>query len=123
MKAMRLQAWAPARGGPRVGHRPPPFKNKKIFWLHWGFFCYIFLIFGGLSPCKSLFTTFYFMMGDFFWTCRPTPPTKSSAGAHDCKEGSRAFSPEILLYDRNLVCSGHVLLRFCLKSDKNIDKL
>ena len=53
----------------------------------------------------------------------PPPPTEIAAGAHDCKEVSRAFSPEIFLCDRNLVSSGHVLLRFCLKNDKNNDKL
>ena len=53
----------------------------------------------------------------------PPPPTKISAGAHDCKEGSRACSPEIFLCDCNLVSSGHVLLRLCLKNGKNNDKL
>ena len=72
----------------------------------WGPFCYFSLHGGGL-----------------FLSLPPPPPTKISAGAHDCKEGSRAFSPEIFLCDRNLVSSGHVVLRFCLKSDKNNDKL
>ena len=71
----------------------------------WGPFCYFLLHGGGL-----------------FWAC-PPPPTKISAGAHDCKEGSRACSPEIFLCDHNLVSYGHVLLRFCLKNDKNNDKL
>ena len=70
----------------------------------WGPFCY-FLLHGG----------------GFFWAC--PPPTKIFAGAHDCKEGSRACSPEIFLCDCNLVSSGHVLLRFCLKNYKNNDKL
>ena len=70
----------------------------------------------------GIFATFYFMVGALFWAC-PPPPTKISAGAHDCKEGSRACSPEIILCDRNLVSSGHVLLRFGLKNDKNNDKL
>ena len=63
----------------------------------------------------------YFMVEAFFGLAPPL--TKISAGAHDCKEGSRACSPEIFLCDRNLVSSGHVLLRFCLKNDKNTDKL
>ena len=62
------------------------------------------------------------MVGAFYGLA-PPPPTKISAGTHDCKEGSRACSPEIFLCDRNLVSSGHVLLRFCLKNDKNSDKL
>ena len=73
------------------------------------------------SHFGGLFATFYFMVGTFFGLA--PPPTKISAGAHDCKEGSRACSPEIFLYDRNLVSSGHVLLRFFLKNDKNSDKL
>ena len=127
IKATRLQAWTPAWGA-RVGRRPspPPLKHKnKIFWLYWGPFCcfffiwgpfcYVFLIFVGL------FATVYFMVGAFFGAC---PPTKISAGAHDCKEGSKAcMLPGNFLCDRDLVSSGHVLLRFCLKNDKNSDKL
>ena len=135
IKATRLQAWAPAGGGggARVSHRPP----LEIFfcWLYWGPFCYFFFIWGP-------FCYFFFIWGPFcyvflilgaFWLlfiswCRPyfglaPPPTKISAGAHDCKEGSRACSPEIFLCDRNLVSSGHVLLRFCLKNEKNNNKL
>ena len=131
IKATRLQAWALA-GGARVGRRPPPSKIKKnIFGLYWGPFyyfffiwgpfCYVFLILRAFSPCGGLFATFYFMVEAFFGF--PPPPTKISAGAHDCKEGSRACFPEICLCDRNLVSSGHVLLRFCLKNDKTNDKL
>ena len=129
IKATRLQAGR----GARVGRRPPQKKTKKVFWLYLGPFCYFFFIWGlfpmffsflgAFSPCRGLFATFYFMVGVFFWACPPPPPTKISAGAHDCKEGSRACSPEIFLYDRNLVSSGHVLLRFCLKNDKTNDKL
>ena len=129
---MRLQAWAPAGGGgARVGRRPPP-RKKEVFCLYWGPFCYfffiwgpfcyVFLILGAFSLCGGLFATFYFMVEAFFWAC-PPPPTQISAGAHDCKEGSRACSPEIFLCDHNLVSYGHVLLRFCLKNDKNNDKL
>ena len=123
IKATRLQAWAPAR----VGRRPPPLEHKKVFWLYWGPFCYfffiwgpfcyVFLLFGSFSSCGSLFATFYFMVGASFWAC-PPPPTKISAGATDCKEVSRACYPKIFLCDRNLVSSGHILFRFCLKNDK-----
>ena len=70
----------------------------------------------------------YFLLhgGGLFWACPPPRPTKNFAGAHDCKEGSRAAracSREKLLCDCNLVSSGYVLLRFCLKNDKNNDKL
>ena len=122
IKATRLQAWAPAGGGgARVGHRPP---SKKflgailgaflLLFFIWGPFCYVFLIFGAfwllfISWCRLFLGL--------------PPPTEISAGAHDCKEGSRACSPKIFLCDRNLVSSGHVLLRFCLKNEKNNDKL
>ena len=120
IKATRLQA-----GGARVGRRPlPPPQKKRFFGYIWGLFAtfssygglfaMFFSFLGAFSPCGGLFATFYFMVGVFFWAC-PQPPAKISAGAHDCKEGSRACSPEIFLCDRNLVSSGHVLLRFCLK--------
>ena len=69
------------------------------------------------------FGYFLFHGVGFFLGLPPPPPTKISAGTHDCKEGSRACSPEIFLCDRNLVSSGHVLLRFCLKNEKNNNKL
>ena len=93
-------------------------------------------IFGGLfatfSSYGGLFATFFSFWGAFsllftsWWgpfLGLPPPPTKISAGAHDSKEGSRAYSPEMFLCGRNLVSSGHVLLRFCFKNDKNNDKL
>ena len=132
IKATRLQAWV-LTGGARVGRRPPPpplLENKKNIWailgaflllfLHMGAFLLRFSHFGGLFTMWGPFRYFLLHGGGLF--C-PPPPTKISAGAHDCKEGSRACFPEICLCDRNLVSSGHVLLRFCLKNDKNNDKL
>ena len=111
-----------SRGRGKSRRSPPPSKKrKKFFWLYWGPFCYVFLIFGGLFIMWGPFCYFLLHGGGLFWAC-PTP-TKISAGAHDCKEGSRACSPEFFLCDRNLVSSGHVLLRFCFKNDKNNDKL
>ena len=121
------------RGGARVGRRPPPIESKKkVFGLYWGPFCYlfflwgpfcyVFLILGGLFTMWRPFCYFLLLCGGLFVGLLPSS-TKISAGAHDCKEGSRACSPEIYLCDRNLVSSGHVLLRFCLKNDKNNDKL
>ena len=134
IKATRLQAWAPGGGGKSIGRRHPPhskFKKKVFGYIgdlfatfssYGGLFATFFLIFGGIFMMWGSFCyTFHFMVGAFFWAS--PPPTKISAGTHDCKEGSRAFSPEIFLCDRNLVSSGHVLLRFCLKNDKNNDKL
>ena len=116
IKAARLQAWTLAGGGARVGRGLAILGAFLLLFLHmgasllrfshfWGPFCYFLLHGGGL------------FLG------LPPPPTKISAVAHDCKEGSRACSPEIFLGDRNLVSSGHVLLRFCLKNGKNGDKL
>ena len=99
IKATRLQAWAPAR----VGRRPPPLLEKKFglywgpfcyFFFIWGPFCYVFLIFGGLFTMWGPFCYFLLHGGGLFLGL-PPPPTKISAGAHDCKEGSRACSPKI----------------------------
>ena len=126
MKATRLQAWAPAT----VGRRPPPLEKKN--WLYWGPFCYFFFIWGPFCYVFSHFWGPFHHVGTFLllFTSWWGPlfglaphPTKISADAHDCKEGSRACSPKIFLCDRNLVGSGHVLLRFCLKMTKNNDKL
>ena len=126
IKATRLQAWAPAGGGGKSRPSPPP-PLKKIFW------GYIGVLFATFSSYGGLFATFfsfwvpfgYFLfhgVGLFFGHLRKsTKSTKISAGAHDCKEGSRACFPENFLGDRNLVSSGHVLLRFCLKNEKNND--
>ena len=129
---MRLQAG----GGARVGRRPPLSKVKYKFFGYIGglfatfssygrLFATFFSFLGTFSPCGGLFATFYLFTswwGPFFGLA-PPPPTKISVDAYDCKEGSRACSPENFLCDRNLVSSGHVLLRFCLKKDKNNDKL
>ena len=110
-------------GGGKSRPSPPPPKF---------FFCYIGGLFATFSSYGGLFATFfsfwvpfgYFLFhGVGLFLGLPPLPTKLSAGAHDCKEGSRACSPEFFLCDRNLVSSGHVLLRFCLKNEKNNDKL
>ena len=124
-------------GGARVGRRPPPQKKKKKLGLYWGPFCHFFFIWGPfchfffiwgpfcyvfliLGAFSLLFTSWW---RPFFGLAPPPRLTKVSAGAHDYKEGSRACFREIFWCDRNLVSSGHVLLRFCLKNDKNNDKL
>ena len=121
------------RGGggvARVGRRPPPPPSK----IKKKFFGYIGGLFATFSSYGCLFATFFSFFGGLFtmWGffgifylhfLGGLPPTEISAGAHDFKEGSRACSPEIFLCDRNLVSSGHVLLRFCLKKYKNNDIL
>ena len=107
IKATRLQAWAPAGwgggggGGARVDRRPPPLENEKKFFgyidrcffatfsSYGGLFGTFFSFWGAFSPCGGLFATFYFMVGGLVLGL--PPPTKISAGAHDCKV-SRAFS-------------------------------
>ena len=104
IKAMRLQAWAPAGGGTRVSRHPPLPKKKFFgyirglfncyFFFIWGPFCYVFLIFGGLFTMWEPFCYFLLHGGGLFGGVPPPPLTKISAGSHDCKEGSRACSPE-----------------------------
>ena len=125
IKATRLQAWAPAGGGGKSRPSPPP--SKKFLFGYIGGLFATFSSYGGLF---ATFLSFWVPFGYFlfhgvglFLGLPPPPHTKISAGAHDCKEGSRACSPEIFWCDRNLVSSGHVLLRFCLKNEKNNDKL
>ena len=102
IKVTRLQSWAPAGGGERVGRRPPP-PLKKMFFGYIGGLCATFSSYMGAFLLRfSHFWgpfhhggLFYFMVGAFFLAC-PRSPTKISAGAHDnCKEGSRACFPEI----------------------------
>ena len=76
IKATQLQVWAPAGGGGGESRPSPPLSRiKKVFWLYWGPFCYVFLIFGGIfthvrTPIS--FCYFYFMGGGaFFWACPP----------------------------------------------------
>ena len=116
------------------------------FFFIWGPFCYVLLIFGGLfimwGPfcyfllhCGGLFATFYFMMGaflllftswwgPFFWACPPPPIRKFLRPPMIARiRGFESMLPEFFLCDRNLVGTGHVLLRFCLKNDENSSKL
>ena len=93
IKATRLQAWAPARGGGKSKPSPPPLrldKKKEVLWLYWRPFCYFFSfwrLFHHVGAFLLLFTSWW---GPFLGLA---PPTKISAGTHDCK-GSRACSSE-----------------------------
>ena len=120
-------------GGARVGRRPPPFENeKKVFGLYWGPFCYfffirgpfcyVFLIFGGLFTITMWGHFCYFLLhGGGLFLGLPPPPTKMLAPM--IARMVREHAPGIFLCDRNLVSSGHVLLRYCLKNDNNNNKL
>ena len=110
IKATQLQAWAPAGGGGKSRPSPPPPQKNIKNWLYWGPFCYFFFIWGpfcyfffiwgpfcfvflilgafSLCGCLLLFTSWW----EPFWAYPSPPPKKISAGAHDCKEGSRACS-------------------------------
>ena len=114
------------RGGGGKSRPSAPHLEKLIFFAILGAFLLLFLHMGAfLLRFYQFGISFgYFLFhGVGFFLGLPPPPTKISAGTHDCKDGSRACSPEIFLCDRNLVSSGHVLLRFCLKNEKNNDKL
>ena len=104
IKAMRLQAWAPAGEGgwARVSRHPPPSKKRSslailgaflLLFLYMGPFCYVFLIFGGLFTMWEPFC-YLLLYGGGLLGGMPPPLTKISAGSYDCKEGSRACSPE-----------------------------
>ena len=117
--------------GPRKS-RPSPPLEEKIGRLYWGPFLLLFLHMGAFllrfspfwGPFHHVGAFCHFLLhGGGLFLGLPPLSSKISAGAHDCKEGSRACSLEIFLCDRNLVSSGHVLLRFCLKNDKNNDTL
>ena len=80
IKAMRLQAWAPAGGGGKSKPSPPP-PQKKFFGYIGGLFATFssygalfatfFSFLGVFSPCGCLFATFYFMVGAFLEACPP----------------------------------------------------
>ena len=116
IKATRLQAWAPAGGGGGKSRPSPPPPSKKIFWAILGAFLLLFLHMGAfLLLFFSFWVPFgYFLFHGVGFFGLASSPYENFTAAHDCKEGSRACSPEIFLCDRNLVSSGHVLLRFCL---------
>ena len=124
------------RGGGKCRPSPPSPPQKKFFGYIGGLFATFFHM-GALATFFSFWGLFticmcmgaFLLLFTLWWIaflCLPPPPpplTKIFAGAHDCKESSRACSTEIFLCDHNLVSSGHVLLRFCLKNDKNNDTL
>ena len=111
------------RGGGKSRPSPPFLENKKnVFWAILGAFLLIFLhmgafllrfshFWGPFSPCGAFLLHFTSWWGLFCLAC-PPPPTKISADAHE--HAPRKF----FLCDRNLVSSGHVLLRFCLENNK-----
>ena len=120
IKATRLQAWALAGGGARVGRRPPPLENKNIIFLAiLGAFLLLFLHIEAFllrfSHFVGLFATFYFMVEAFLWACPPPSLRKFLRAPMIARRVREHASPEIFWCDRNLVSCGHVLLRFCLK--------
>ena len=117
------------RGGGRSRPSPPPSKIK-YFWailgaflllfLHMGAFLLRFSHFGGLFTMWGHFRYFSVRGGGLFWAC---PPLRKFLRAPMIARRVREHAPRKFLCDCNLVSSGHVLLRFCLKNDKNNDKL
>ena len=131
IKASRLQAWAPAGRGGGSKSRPSPSPLKTSFlailgallllFLHMGAFLLRFSHFLGpfrhVGAFLLLFTSWWVLFGF------APPPTKFLRAPMIVRRIREHAPPEIFLCDRNLVSSGQVLLRFCLKNDKNNDKL
>ena len=136
IKATRLQACMGARrgGGKSKRSPPPPFENKKSFlailgallllFLHTGNFLLRFSHFWGpfhhVGAFLLLFTSWW---GPFFGLAPSPPPPPTKMLAPMIARMVREHAPGIFLCDRNLVSSGHVLLRYCLKNDNNNNKL
>ena len=104
IKATRLQAWAPAGGGGEQEQAVPPPPLEKKFFGYIGGVLATFSLYGALFVTFSHFWGPFHHVGAFFllftswwgpFLGRATPPTKISAGSHDCKEGSRACFPKI----------------------------
>ena len=94
--AMRLLEGfgAPAgRGGKSRPSPPPPFEKRKFFGYIVGLFATFFSFWRPFHHVGTFLLLFTSWWRPFLGL--PPPPTKISAGAHDCKEGSRACSPEI----------------------------
>ena len=115
-------------GKSRPSPLPPPLENKnKSFLAILGAFLLLFLHMGAFLLRFSHFwgPFCYFLHHDGGLFLGLAPPLQKFLRAPMIARNFRkhACSPEIFLCDRDLVSSGHILLRFCLKNDKNSDKL
>ena len=129
IKATRMQAWALAGGGgksrpsPPPPPPPPPSKIKKnILGLYWGPFCYFFFIWGRFCYVFLILRAFLLLFTSWwrpFFGLAPPPPLRKFLQAPMIARRVREHAPGIFF----CVSSGHVLLRFCLKNDKNNNKL
>ena len=121
------------RGVARVGRCLAPPQKNFVGYIgslnfatvssYGGLFATFFSHFLGSFHHVGTFLLFFTSWWGAFFGLAPPPYENFCGRPRLYNEGSRAFSPEIFLCDRNLVSSGHVLLRFCLKNDKNNDKL
>ena len=120
-----INSHAIASRGARVGRRPPPpsQKYKKYFWAILGAFLLHFSHFGGLFTMWGPFRYFLLHGGGLFLGLPPSPLPKFLWVPMIARRVREHAPRNFFLCDRNLVSSGHVLLRFCLKNDKNNDKL
>ena len=130
IKATRLQAWTPSgEGGGKSRPLPPPPLDKKrsslailgaflLLFLHMGAFLLRFSHFWGSFYHVGPFCYFSLHGGGLFWSL---PPLRKFLRAPMIARRVREHAPRNFLCDHNLVSSGHVLLRFCLKNDKNND--
>ena len=113
------------QGGGGKSRPSPPFENKKSFLAILGALLLLFLPTGTFLLRFSQFWGPFHHVGAFlllftsWWgpfVGLAPPPTKMLAPMI-------ARNIKIFLCDRNLVISGHVLLRYCLKNDNNNNKL
>ena len=109
-------------GGARVGRPPPPPQKKRSSLAILGAFLLRFSYFWGpFHHVGAFFATFTSWWGPFLE--RAPPPYENFCGLPGLQGGFESMLLGNFLCDHNLVSSGHVLLRFCLKNDKNNDKL
>ena len=96
------------------------FKYLVIVSIHF----HTFIVFQGINLLYiTVIFLHLFVHGGGFFLGLPPPLQKFLRAPMIASRVREHAPPNFFLCDRNLVSSGYVLLRFCLKNDKNNDKL